>query len=218
MAIKDLTGQKFGRLEVIAFDSINKFHQATWRCKCDCGNECVVSGNCLTQGNTKSCGCLNDEVRRGIGAIPNRTTHGMWGTRLYRIWKTMRNRCTAPSMPSYKYYGKRGISVCEEWQKFENFFDWATRSGYSEDLSIERIDVNKGYSPDNCMWADTKQQARNKTDSKFITVNGESKTIIEWSEITHIPASYLYNHKRKGENVADIISGKTPYRPRKKRK
>lgn len=215
MAIKDLTGQKFGRLEVIAFVGMNKHHRSMWKCKCDCGDERVVSGNCLTQGNTKSCGCLNDEVRHGKGVVPNRSTHGMCGTRLYGIWKSMRNRCNNPNNPFFHRYGKKGIKVCDEWNDFNVFLEWATMSGYSNVMTIERIDNNKNYCPDNCMWIENELQAKNKSGNRLITIDGETHILSDWCRIKGIQYQYIWRHEKNGESAIDILTGKLPYHKRK---
>lgn len=157
----DLTGRKYNLLTVTGFDHIAKDGHACWRCKCDCGKEVVVSGNSLKSGNTKSCGCYNKKVStERIVAI--NTRHGKTNTRLFRIWSSMKNRCLNPAASNYKNYGERGITVCDEWLEFEAFLNWALAHGYSEELSLDRIDNDSSYSPDNCRWATAKQQANNR--------------------------------------------------------
>lgn len=157
---KDLTGLKFGRLTVIKLEGQNKYKRLMWLCKCDCGNTHIVSSNLLLMGVTRSCGCLNDENRKSGN---NRRTHGMWGTRLYRIWKCMKNRCLNKNTNDYKkWYGSKGVTVCEEWLNFEPFCKWALAHGYKDDLSIDRINPYGNYEPSNCRWADAKTQANNK--------------------------------------------------------
>lgn len=165
--VKDLTGQRFDRLVVIERVGSNSDGVATWHCLCDCGNECIVEGANLRKGNTKSCGCLHDDVTR-----MRRTTHGKSGTRLYAVWKAMIQRCSNPLDKNYDRYGGRGIQICEVWRNdFQAFYDWAMANGYDETAprshcTIDRIDNDKGYSPDNCRWVDMKTQRNNRTNSK----------------------------------------------------
>lgn len=157
MVLIDLTGQRFGRLAVLQKDK-PKNKRTIWLCKCDCGNEVFVEAYNLKTGHTQSCGCLQKEAT----SLAN-TTHGMRNTRLYRIWICMHNRCYRKSYHAYNHYGGRGITICAEWlHDFQAFHDWAIENGYNDSLSIDRIDNNKGYSPDNCRWATQKEQNKNK--------------------------------------------------------
>ena len=154
----DLVGKKFDRLTVVEYSHTNKHGKAMWVCLCECGNTIVASGSHLVNGHTSSCGCLKNEIS---GARFRK--HGLKHTRLYRIWMDMRSRCTYESMKCFKDYGGRGIKVCEEWQNsFEAFYNWAIANGYSDDLSIDRIDVNGNYEPSNCRWATMKEQRANQ--------------------------------------------------------
>lgn len=154
----NLIGQRFGRLTVIEQSSVAKNGIYTWICKCDCGNITKpIRGDCLRNGHRKSCGCIKKEV---CGRF---TTHGKSTTRLYCIWVNMRQRCGNPRTKQFKDYGGRGITVCDEWKdNFQAFYDWAMSHGYSDELTIDRIDNDKGYSPDNCRWATMKEQSKNK--------------------------------------------------------
>jgi len=157
----DLTGMKFGRLTVIERANNNNQYRAQWLCVCECGNRRIIPSDCLLKGTSKSCGCLNNEIRKS-GA--NRRTHGGCGTRLHRIWKNMKTRCKNLNSIDYqKWYGGRGIEVCKEWDdSFESFKEWAIQNGYDDKLSIDRINVNGNYEPDNCRWSTSKEQANNK--------------------------------------------------------
>lgn len=159
--MNDITGKTFGRLTAIKTVGKNYRNSYLWLCQCSCGNTAIVDGNCLRKGNTKSCGCLNDERRR---SGDNRRTHGQCGTRLYRIWKRMKSRCMNKNTVDYKkWYGSKGVSVCEEWANdFQTFYDWSMANGYADDLTIDRIDPYGNYEPSNCRWADAKTQSMNK--------------------------------------------------------
>lgn len=160
----DLTGKTFGRLTVLSpapRPKSVKNKSQYWKCKCICQNEVVVNGNNLRCGNTTSCGC----ARKGR-VIEANIKHRMSRTRLYEIHHDMKQRCYNPNKKIYKYYGGRGIKISPEWldkeNGFMNFYTWAMSHGYSDDLSIDRIDVDRGYSPDNCRWADYFTQANNR--------------------------------------------------------
>ena len=177
--IKDITGQRFGNLTVVAFDGMNKRREATWKCICTCGNEAVVTGHKLRSGWTKSCGCLQEQLRKsGI-----HKTHGMTNSKLYVIWQNMKHRCNDPNNNMFQNYGGRGIMVWKEWMSgFEPFLKWANETGYRDGLSIERIDVNGDYTPDNCKWITKEKQYLNRTDSHRITAFGKTQTIKEWAD------------------------------------
>ena len=152
----DLTGKRFGRLYVEG-RAENRGRRVYFRCICDCGNVVSVNTNSLKNGNTKSCGCIRRETTRASSK-----THGMCKTKLYTMWRNMKARCMNKNNTSYHWYGERGITICDEWlNSFEAFYNWAINSGYSHDLSIDRIDVNGNYCPTNCRFATKKEQARN---------------------------------------------------------
>jgi hypothetical protein len=158
-ATDDITGQRFGRLTVTAFAE-RRGKYPYWRLTCDCGGEKVVAFHNLVSGGVRSCGCLRREVGQRT------LTHGdgnMRRSRLYRIWAKMRARCHRPTDDHWKDYGGRGIAVCDEWRaSYPAFRDWALANGYSDALTIDRRDNDRGYQPANCRWATAKQQANNR--------------------------------------------------------
>lgn len=176
MKKKDITGQKFGKLTAIKRDSITSSARgySFWECNCACGNTITCSLRNLSSGNTKSCGCVRGESRR---------THGMSGSREYRIWIHMKSRCYNESDSRFYTHGGRGIKVCDRWlHSFDNFLEDMGLAP-SGQHSIERLDNNGDYRPENCTWADFKEQANNKRTNWYITHNGETKTIKQWSEV-----------------------------------
>ena len=167
--IIDITGQRFGKLTAIRrVDSV-------WECKCDCGNITYVRISYLKNGHTKSCGCKKFETKNLI--------HGKSKTRLYNIWDNMKARCYRKYSDKYKWYGERGIKMCDEWlgeNGFISFQDWSLSNGYQDNLTIDRIDVNGNYEPNNCRWITQKEQCLNKRDTILFTYNGVTKPLKEW--------------------------------------
>ena len=153
-----------------------------WLCNCDCGNTTVVSANKLIGCKTKSCGCLKKETAKP----PVIVKHGMSYSRLYQVWKDMKGRCYRKTSCCYHTHGGRGITVCDEWLSFVPFRKWALSNGYSDELTLDRIDNNGNYEPSNCRWATMKEQGNNRRTNHVLTHNGETHTMKEWSEITGI--------------------------------
>lgn len=200
--LKDKTGERFGRLVVL-----KRSHGTFWECLCDCGNVIEVNGSNLISGNTTSCGCYSRDMH-----IEILTTHGRSDERLYGIWKGMFYRCNNENATEYHNYGGRGIAVCEEWENIENFIKWAIENGYKETLTLDRIDVNGNYCPENCRWATMEEQSNNKRTNVHITHNGETMTIAQWSRRTGIPYGTLSARKRRGWSDAECIDGKKKHK------
>lgn len=207
MSLKyDLTGQKFGRLTVISRatkdELLNKkrYNQVFWKCLCDCGNIKFVSGGHLRDGHTKSCGCLHDENAK----LATRK-HGMTNTRLHHIWTNMLQRCFNVKNPKYKNYGARGIKVCKEWTEFLNFYNWAVNNGYKKELTIDRINVDGNYCPENCRWVDSIVQMNNRTDNRWITYQGETHTLAEWGRLLGEKGELFKSRIAKGWEITQAF-------------
>lgn len=196
--VKDLTGQRFGRLVVASRSGINAHRAATWLCICDCGNKSIVATNHLKQKNTQSCGCMRDAMSK-----ERFTKHGLNGTRVYRAWRHMHDRCGNPNNAQYKNYGGRGIAVCESWQDFQNFLDDMGQP--PPGMSLERIDNNLGYCKSNCRWATAKEQSRNRRVNNYISYSGITKTMTEWAEEFGINPSTFSKRLRKGWDFQKAI-------------
>lgn len=205
---KNLIGKKFGRLKVIKYVGKDENKQRIWLCKCDCGKEKRVSTRYLTSGDTKSCGCLLSDTSREYYSKLNKT-HGMTHTRLYTKWRGMIDRCYNKNTNGYNNYGGRGIKVCDEWKNnFENFYDWAIKTGYKDGLTIDRINVNEDYSPSNCKWATVKEQANNKRNNCYLDYKGEKRTLKQWSEKLNVKYATLKCRKDKGWKNEEILFGR----------
>lgn len=201
--IKDELNKKYGRLTVVEYCGI-KNNSAMWKCVCDCGNECVVSGISLRFGHTKSCGCIQKEL------LLNRNTKYInIPRRLYQIWYGIIERCTVPNSKNYKNYGARGISVCEEWKNPNIFFEWAFQNGYKDNLTIDRIENNGNYEPSNCRWSTMKTQQNNKRNNKKVCICGEEKTISQWCEIFGINRSTVFVRIHNGWDEIEAITTPT---------
>ena len=207
-------GERYGRLVVISAAGKSKDNRQQYLCKCDCGKETIVVGKHLVSGNTKSCGCY----KRDAGVIAN-TTHGMSKTRIYKTWASMKDRCEREKSNHYANYGGRGITVCDEWRNdFKAFCDWALSNGYADNLTIDRIDVNKNYCPDNCRWVLANEQAKNKRKTIYLTKDGETRLVKEWAQILGIPAYTIYSRKELGFSDEEcLFVGSLPKRDLKVR-
>ena len=199
---QDLTGQRFGGIVVLerAKDHVTAggARKVRWKCQCDCGNITYVSSGNLKSGHAISCGCAGS--RNTIGR--RSTTHGMTHTRLHSIWAGMKRRCYNSHEANYLDYGGRGIKMCPEWKEsFEAFYNWSITHGYSKKLSIDRIDVNGDYSPDNCKWSTEIEQSNNRRNSVFIAYNGKTQTLAEWCREFDVPYYLFHNRLRRGWSV-----------------
>ena len=191
---EDLTGKKFNKLTVMGRDGTYKSGNVRWLCRCDCGGYTHSPGCDLKSGKIKGCKCISSERMTRIN-----TKHGGFGTRLYEIWRQMHRRCYGVGTKAYPDYGGRGITVCDEWREFEPFRAWALKHGYADDLTIDRIDVNGDYCPDNCRWATAKEQANNKRNNHLIEYNGETHTISEWADKFRVDQVKLWHRLNKYE-------------------
>lgn len=187
----DMTGNLYGRLTVVEFAGFANDRQATWRCKCECGNESVVPGGCLRSGHSTSCGCYGLEVLKTASI-----THGMSKTTTFAVWRGMLQRCRNPKNPAYSKYGGRGITVCDQWLSFERFLsDMGVRP---DGKSLDRINNNEGYSPSNCRWASRKTQNSNKTTTVLLTIDGVTQCARDWSRSIGVNQSLITNRVKAG--------------------
>ena len=194
--INNLMGKKFGRLTVIGMDD-RPSRKTYWICQCECGNIKSVRSDGLTQGMVKSCGWLKKEQDK-INLTANHS-HKQSGTRLYQIWIGMKDRCYNIHNLRYHRYGGRGIEVCEEWKNnFENFYNWAIKNGYSDTLTIDRIDNNGNYDGSNCRWSSIKEQCNNRSTNINITIGNSTRTLTEWCDIFEL--DYRKIHARYTKN------------------
>lgn len=202
----EMIGLKFGRLTVVSFNSKNERRQLLWNCKCECGNKNVVAvGAKLREGSVVSCGCHRSERMIEINKNIHKT-HGKSYSRLNKIWSQMKQRCYNAKANGYKDYGGRGIRICDEWlNSLENFYEWAINNGYDDNLTIDRIDVNGNYEPSNCRWITMEEQQWNKRNTKYVTINNETKTIKDWSEENGISAHNIWYRLSQGYEGEDLI-------------
>ena len=196
----DLKNQRFGRLTALEFGGVRGRRRTYWKCLCDCGNIINVDTAHLRSGHTKSCGCYRDDL---IGNLNKKT--GLSGTKIHFTYRNMINRCTWEKYYLFKNYGGRGITICDDWLNkengFENFVDWAFKNGYSEDLTLDRIDVNGNYCPENCRWVDKYVQANNKRNNHYLKINGEVDTVGNWARRLNISYWNLLHYSKGGKNM-----------------
>lgn len=197
---EDLTGKKFGKLTVIKYVFTNKNKKRCWLCKCDCGNEKIIPATLLVQQKVKSCGCLRKNYFD--------KKHGLRNSRLYNIWCNMKSRCNNAKNPCYKNYGGRGITICEEWKEFLPFYNWAMANGYKDNLTIDRINNDGNYCPENCRWTTWETQFNNRSDCHYISYNGITKTFTEWCKTIGISREGLKQRFSLGWSIEKALTTK----------
>lgn len=204
----DLTGKTFSRLYVIGVADTGT-RKTYYYCKCVCGKMKTVRSDSLIDGTARSCGCMKLEQDR-INLEANHT-HKQSGTRLYEIWQGMRTRCYRVTDARYHRYGGRGISICDEWKNdFVAFYDWANKNGYSESLTIDRIDNNGNYDPTNCKWSTAEKQCNNRESNIKITIGNTTKTLTQWCEIFDLEYSAIHaRYVRNGFGGIDELFSPT---------
>lgn len=199
----DLTGQKFIRLKVLNRAENTPAGKAQWFCECECNQKIIiVRGEHLRSGHTTSCGCIQKE-----NASKAQTVHSKSHSRIYGIWASLKKRTQNGNNKNFKDYGGRGITVCEEWEAdFRAFYEWAISNGYADNLTIDRTDNNKGYSPDNCRWITRKKQCNNKRNNSRITFRGQTKTLSEWADEAGIQRLTLLMRLRRGWSIEKALT------------
>ena len=191
--MNNLTNKRFGEWSVMSFVGRNKYRQPIWKCRCSCGTVREIPESNLTRKASTNCGCLKSKNQR-----KRAYKHGKVNTPLYRSWANMLQRCNNPKNPRFKDYGGRGVAVCEEWKDFTNFAKWANQNGYIEGLTIERVDVDGDYSPENCKWVPLREQSLNKRTTLYVTFNNEKKSLKEWAERFNISYGSLKKRLYQG--------------------
>lgn len=203
----DLTGQRFERLLVIERAGSRK-GQTMWRCRCDCGNERVIQSSSLTGGRSRSCGCLHWELSAQILQSNNFFRDGAYrDKRLFGIWSAMKQRCLNPNNPEYAIYGGRGIEICREWlDDFLVFQKWAFENDYREDLTIDRIDNEQGYFPENCRWTDMRVQSNNQRRTTMLSFEGKTQALSYWADEVGLSRNTLKGRLRRGWSVERALT------------
>lgn len=187
----DITGNRYNNLIVVKRVENAPGGVTVWECICDCGNTTFVRGVNLKSGAVKSCGCLLKNMKTTL-------RHNMSNSRLYHVWASIKRRCNAPSDKNYKNYGSRGIKMYKEWaDSFETFMAWALNNGYSDSLTIERIDVNGDYCPENCTWIPANEQQKNRRTCYSITYNGRTQNLVDWCNELNLPYKLIHNRIHK---------------------
>lgn len=199
MKAVDLTGKTFGRLTVIGQEGLSNSGHKKWLCKCDCGSDYLVRGTLLTQGVVSSCGCYRRDM-----SSDRKTTHGFYYRVSYKRWTGMMDRCYNEKSSSFKIYGGRGIKVCDRWHDYEKFYE---DMGDPEcGMSIDRIDFNGDYSPENCRWLDVVGQCNNRRSNYWIEHDGERKSLSDWARKYGIKPATLQMRIEKGMSFIDAVT------------
>jgi len=193
--LSNLVGQKFNRLTVMRFEGKNKNRQSIYLCKCDCGKELMVLGYTLKNNHTKSCGCLK---------LQKLTRHGYSRSKIYNVWHDIVQRCNNKNNCNYKYYGGRGVSVCDRWLKFENFLEDMGEPPTNKH-EIDRIENDLGYHKENCRWATRKNNNRNKSNNRLIHFQNKDWCFAELAEVYNICPNTLRHRLNKGLSIEQSI-------------
>ena len=212
MGVKNMVGKRFGRLTVVSRAANDKYGNAMWNCVCDCGKSTVIMGSSMRSGHAKSCGCLKIENTSKANRIRAGIRPEGYGKRLMRIFGSMKSRCLNPNNVEYSFYGGRGITICKEWlEKSSNFYEWALANGYKENLTIDRIDNDKGYSPNNCRFISRAEQNRNTSRvHKVLLKEGNYITTAQVAKRLGLSRSTTAQWYRK-ENVTTFEQFKARY-------
>lgn len=198
--------KKYNRLTIKSVSGEVKGRCSTWlNCQCECGNMKVIRFDYLVNGRTKSCGCYRKDNM--IKQNKNKITHNLTGVRLFNIWRGMKRRCYDEKVTEYKHYGGRGIKVCDEWlNSLESFANWSYDNGYNGTLTIDRIDNNGNYEPNNCRWVNQYTQQNNRTNNIQVEYQGRTQNISQWSKELNIKYGKLYTRiVKKNMTIENIL-------------
>ena len=204
-----LINKRFGKIVILSLP-VGRGYRC--KCKCDCGNIKDISLYSILKGVSKSCGCLKSDF-----TSKRNTIHGLSNTKLYNVYTKIIGRCNNPKQKDFKWYGGKGITICDEWKNdFIAFYNWSIENGYKEEtngksniniLSIDRIDNNKGYSPENCRWVNMKTQARNSSRCHYLTYKNLTKCISEWAEFLDVNERTLRDRLKINDfNISLVIN------------
>ena len=198
----DLTGKKFGKLTVIKSLGLDTHSEMNWECVCDCGNKYIAKSYSLRKGTTKQCKeCAIKQMSE------NSRKYVVFSKRLKECYVNMKTRCTNKNQDPFNRYVNRGIELCEEWENdYNKFQTWALNNGYSETLTLDRIDNNKGYYPENCRWVTRREQANNRRTSLFLIYKGKKDTLANWARNLNIPYNYIQYRVYKGKTLEEIVN------------
>lgn len=197
-------GEKYGKLTILKLAKIveyinpkgRKLQKKYYECLCECGKKAIIYQGKLTSGQTKSCGCITHK-------------HNLHNSRIYNIYAGMKKRCFSITQKDFKNYGGRGITVCDEWKNdFLTFYNWAIKNGYNDTLTLDRINYNRNYCPENCRWATPKEQANNKRSNLILNYNNESHNVTQWAEKLNIPRHLIYQRIYAGWKTNEVLSGR----------
>lgn len=210
--IKNIIGNRYGKLIVIEKTEERKNNKVVWKCRCDCGNITYSVKSQLDSGYKKSCGCLREDNKFKVFNVPvNKkpiliNNINIYNTRLYKIYRGIKDRCYNSNNKSYKYYGSKGIKLCDNWKDyFEEFYKWSLNNGYSDELTIDRIDNNGSYEPNNCRWVSQKVQCNNKSNNAYVKYKGQKYTYSEFEYKFKIPQKNISKLIKRGYKIEEIV-------------